>query len=253
MSLLHLSGQSVFIAGGSRGIGRAAALMAADAGANVAIGYARDAAAAQKVVQEIEQRGRKALAFAADVTDENAITAAVDRAADAFGGLDGLVVSAGIFEGAPIETMSLEFWNRTIAVNLTGTFLAVKAAVPHLRIRRAGSIVIYTSTAGQRGSEIYSAYATSKGGQIMFMRSMAKELAKDRIRVNCIAPAWTDTDMARGPVDAIGRDKVIAAFPLGRMGQPADVAGATVYLLSSLSEFITGTTVTIDGGRDMRG
>jgi 3-oxoacyl-[acyl-carrier protein] reductase len=141
-----------------------------------------------------------------------------------------------------------------MTINLTGTFLAVKAAVPHLRRSGAGgSIVIYTSTAGQRGSAVYSAYATSKGGQIMFMRSMALELAPDRIRVNCVAPAWTETDMARGPVEAIGRDKVVAGFPLGRIGHPDDVAGATVYLLSDLARFVTGMTLTVDGGKDMRG
>lgn len=251
--MLDLTGHSIFIAGGSRGIGRAAAIMAAQAGANVGIGYARDRAAATEVVREIEALGRRALSLRADVTNEKAIRAAIDRTAKTFGGLDGLVVSAGIFEGSPIEKMSLAFWNRTVAINLTGTFLAVKAAVPHLRKRKGGSIVIYTSTAGQRGSEIYSAYATTKGGQIMFMRSMAKELARDRIRVNCVAPAWTDTDMARGPVNKIGRDKVIAGFPLGRIGRPVDVAGATTYLLSPLAEFVTGMTLTIDGGKDMRG
>jgi NAD(P)-dependent dehydrogenase (short-subunit alcohol dehydrogenase family) len=251
--MLDLNGKAIFVAGGSRGIGRAAALMAAKAGANVAIGYARDATAALEVTREIEALGRQALALPAEVTSEAAITGAIDRAAETLGGLDGLVVSAGIFEGAPIEAMTLEFWNRTMTINLTGTFLAVKAAVPHLRKRLGGSIVIYTSTAGQRGSEIYSAYATSKGGQIMFMRSMAKELAKDRIRVNCVAPAWTETDMARGPVEAIGREKVVAGFPLGRIGQPSDVAGATVYLLSDLAQFVTGSTLTVDGGKDMRG
>ena len=116
-----------------------------------------------------------------------------------------------------------------------------------------GSIVIYTSTAGQRGSNVYSAYATSKGAQIMFMRSMAKELAPDNIRVNCIAPAWTDTDMAAPSLDAAGREEVARNFPLGRIGLPDDVAGPTVFLLSDLSGFITGTTVTVDGGVDMRG
>ncbi len=252
--MINLKGRNIFIAGGSRGIGRASALMAAGAGANVAVGYASDDAAAQETVKRIEALGCKALALRADVSDEAQITGAIDRAAAAWGGLDGLVVSAGIFEGAAIEEMTLEFWNRSLRINLTGTFLAVKAAVPHLRRQgKGGSIVIYTSTAGQRGSDIYSAYATSKGGQIMFMRSMAKELAADQIRVNCVAPAWTETDMARGPIDRIGRDKVVAGFPLGRIGQPDDVAGATVYLLSDLAKFVTGMTLTVDGGKDMRG
>jgi len=252
--MIDLAGRRIFIVGGSRGIGRAAAVMAARAGADVGLSYQADQGAAQVTAIQIEEAGRKAFVVQARIESEAEIGAAIDRAAAALGGLDGLVVSAGIFEGSPVTEMTLEFWNRTMAINLTGTFLAVKAAVPHFRRQgRGGSVVLYTSTAGQRGSAVYSAYATSKGGQIMFMRSMAKELAPDRIRVNCVAPAWTDTDMARGPVDKIGRDKVIAGFPLGRMGQPEDVAGATVYLLSDLAQFVTGMTLTVDGGQDMRG
>ncbi len=228
--------------------------MAAEAGADVALTYQRDGEAARSAAGMIASFGRKACVFQANIDDEAQIAAAVNSAAKALGGLDGLVVSAGIYEGRPIEEMTLEFWDRVVGVNLTGTFLAVKAAVPHIRSHgRGGSIVIYTSTAGQAGSPVYSAYATSKAGQIGFMRSMARELAADRIRVNCVAPAWTDTDMARGPVEKIGREKVIAGFPLGRMGRPEDAAGATVYLLSGLAEFVTGMTLTVDGGKDMRG
>jgi len=150
--------------------------------------------------------------------------------------------------------MSIELWHRTMEVNLTGTFLAAKAVVPHFKRQgKGGSIVIYTSTAGQAGSGGYSAYAASKAGQIAFMRSLAKELAADRIRVNCVAPGWTDTDLAREPMEKIGRDKVTAGFPLGRIGRPEDAAGATVYLLSDLAQFVTGMTLTVDGGKDMRG
>jgi NAD(P)-dependent dehydrogenase (short-subunit alcohol dehydrogenase family) len=251
--MINLKGRRIFVAGGSRGIGRAAALMAAQAGADVAISYRADRAAATATAKAMEAFGGRVLVVSADVASEAEIGPAIDGAVQTLGGLDGLVVSAGIFEGSPIGEMSLEFWNRTMTINLTGTFLAVKAAVPHLRQGGGGSIVIYTSTAGQRGSAVYSAYATSKAGQIMFMRSMALELAPDRIRVNCVAPAWTETDMARGPVEAIGRDKVIAGFPLGRIGHPDDVAGATVYLLSDLARFVTGMTLTVDGGKDMRG
>lgn len=251
--MLDLTGQRIFVTGGSRGIGRAAAVLAAEAGADVAVGYARDRAAALATVTKIEALGRKSLAVQADVTSESEIKGAVDRAASTLGGLSGLVVSAGIFDGKPIEEMSLDLWNRMLATNLTGTFLAVKAAVPHLRKAGAASIVIYSSTAGQRGSDTYSAYATSKAGQIMFMKSMAKELAPAKIRVNCVAPAWTDTDMAQDSFARIGRDKIIAGFPLGRIGRPADIAGATVYLLSPLAEFVTGITLTVDGGMDMRG
>ena len=251
--LISLKGRRIFVAGGSRGIGRAAALMAAEAGANVAVGYCRDAVAAGDTVRQIEALGRRAIALKADVVDEAEMAGAVERAAGALGGLDGLVVSAGSYSGAAIGEMTLPFWNETIAVNLTGTFLAVKAIVPELRrTGKGGSIVIYTSIAGQNGSSRYSAYAASKGGQIVFMRSMAKELAPDRIRVNCVAPGWTDTDLARAPMEAIGLEKVAAEIPLGRIGRPADVAGATVYLLSDLAEFVTGVTLAVDGGKSMR-
>jgi NAD(P)-dependent dehydrogenase (short-subunit alcohol dehydrogenase family) len=150
--------------------------------------------------------------------------------------------------------MSLEFWNRTMVINVTGTFLAVKAAVKHIRQARIpASIVLYTSTAGQRGSEDYSAYATSKGAVILFMRSMARELGPERIRVNCVAPAWTETDMARPSLDVIGRENLKKEFPLRKIGHPDDIAGATVYLLSDLANHVTGITLTVDGGIDMRG
>jgi 3-oxoacyl-[acyl-carrier protein] reductase len=251
--MINLKGHRLLVVGGSRGIGRAAALMAAEAGANVAVSYVSDAKAANDTVRKLRAFGRKATALKADVIDEVATTYAVNRAADFLGGLDGLVVSAGIYSAATIEDMTLQFWNRMIAVNLTGTFVAVKAAVPFLkRSENGASIVIYSSIAGLSGSPEHSAYATSKGGQILFMRSMARELAPSRIRVNCVAPGWTDTDLARDSIEAIGRKKVEADSPLGRIAKPSDVAGATVYLLSSLAEFVTGITLPVDGGKNMR-
>ncbi len=252
--MIDLAGKHVFIAGGSRGIGAAAAKMAAGASASVSLSYRLDRAAAHRVVNEIRAGGGRATAVQAEISDADSVDGAVDQVVAEMGSLSGLVVSAGVFEGCLLEAMTPEFWDRTMAINLRGTFLAVRAAVRHMRMGgAAGSIVIYTSTAGQRGSAEYSAYATSKGAQIMFMRSMAKELAQDRIRVNCIAPAWTETDLAAPSLDSLGRDKVAAGFPLGRIGLPDDVAGATCFLLSDLSSFITGTTITVDGGMDMRG
>jgi NAD(P)-dependent dehydrogenase (short-subunit alcohol dehydrogenase family) len=252
--MIDLRGQHVFIAGGSRGIGAAAARMAARAGARVSVNYLENRDAADRVVNEIQAAGGRALAFQADVSEDGALDRAVDEAVEELGPLTGLVVSAGVFEGANVDAMTTEFWDRTMAVNVRGTFLAVRAAARQMRAAdKNGSIVIYTSTAGQRGSAEYSAYATSKGAQIMFMRSMAKELAPDGIRVNCIAPAWTDTEMAAPSFEILGRDNVAASFPLGRIGKPDDVAGATVFLLSDLASFITGSTITVDGGMDMRG
>lgn len=249
-NLLDLTGKHIFIAGGSRGIGAAAARMAAQAGASVSLSYQKNQAAADRVVADCE----RAAAFRAEISSEEEIDAAVDEAVRRFGPISGMVVSAGVFEGRYLQDMTVDFWDRTMAINVRGTFLCIRAAARHMReAGQGGSIVVYTSTAGQRGSIEYSAYATSKGAQIMFMRSMAKELAPDKIRVNCVAPAWTETDMAAPSLDALGREEVAAGFPLGRIGLPEDVAGATCFLLSDLSSFITGSTITVDGGMDMRG
>jgi 3-oxoacyl-[acyl-carrier protein] reductase len=252
--MIDLSGKHLFIAGGSRGIGRATALMAARAGADVSVNFLRDVAAADEVVRQVELLGRSSVAVQADVSREGEADRAVDQAVDKLGPIWGLVVSAGIFECMPIEQMSAEFWDRTMAINLRGTFLAVRAVARSMqKSKNTGGIVIVTSTAGQRGSSVYSAYATSKGAQIMFMRSMAKELAPRRIRVNCVAPGWTETDMSREAMDKEGRDGIIASIPLGRIGQPEDPAAACCFLLSDLAQFITGSTITVDGGFDMRG
>jgi NAD(P)-dependent dehydrogenase (short-subunit alcohol dehydrogenase family) len=252
--MLDLTGRHIHIVGGSRGIGAAAAVMAAKAGADVSFTYRSRADAAEAVAKQVRALGRKALALPADAAADGAMEAALDRAVKELGPLTGLVVSAGIFEPAKIEDMTLEFWNRMMSVNLTSTFLAVKAAARHMRAgKRGGSMVIYTSTAGQRGSDVFSAYATSKGAQILFMRSMSRELAGDRIRVNCIAPSWTETDMSGHVMDGIGREGILKNCPLGRVGLPDDVAGTTAFLLSDLAQFITGSTVTVDGGIDMRG
>jgi NAD(P)-dependent dehydrogenase (short-subunit alcohol dehydrogenase family) len=249
--MIDLTGQHIFIVGGSRGIGAETARTAAMAGAKVSINFHSNVDAATALVQQI---GARAWSVQADAAVDGALDAAVDQAVQRHGPLTGMVVSAGIFEPAKIEVMTCAFWDRMMAVNLRSTFLAVRAAARHLRARgTGGAIVIYTSTAGQRGSSDYSAYATSKGAQILFMRSMALELAKDRIRVNCIAPSWTETAMSGHVMDEIGREQILKSCPLGRVGLPSDVAGATAFLLSDLAQFITGSTMTVDGGIDMRG
>ncbi len=252
--MIDLTGKHIFVAGGGRGIGRATCLLAARAGASVTVNYLRDQAAAAFVTEEITRAGGRAFAVQADAAEPGACERAVNEAVAALGPLHGLVVSAGVFEPSPIHEMTADFWDRTMALNVRGTFLAVQAALPSLRqTGQGGSIVIYTSTAGQRGSSVYSAYATSKGAQLLFMRSMAKELAPDRIRVNCVAPGWTETDMSRDAMAAEGLDAIRDSIPLGRIGQPEDPANAACFLLSDLSSFITGSTITVDGGFDMRG
>lgn len=250
--MINLQNHHIFVAGGSRGIGRATALMAAQAGASVSVNYRANREAAEEVVAQIEAIGGRALAVQADICEAEATQKAVAQSIQALGALQGVVISAGIFEGQPLEEMDVAFWERTMSQNVRGTFLMTQAAVPSLR-ERGGSIVIYASTAGQRGSAVYSAYATSKGAQLLFMRSMAKELAPHKIRVNCVAPGWTETDMSRDAMTAAGREGIIESIPLGRIGAPEDCAGAACFLLSDLASFITGSTITVDGGFDMRG
>jgi 3-oxoacyl-[acyl-carrier protein] reductase len=250
--MINLTGQHIFIAGGSRGIGRATALMAAHSGAKVSVHYARNAEAANEVVFQIKERGGEAFAVQGDLSIDGTAEKAVEQAVEKLGPLSGVVISSGIFEGKVLEEMTLDFWERTMSINVRATFLTTRAAVPYLK-QNGGSIVIYTSTAGQRGSDVFSAYATSKGAQLLFMRSMAKELAPHRIRVNSVAPGWTETDMSREAMDASGREDIIKSIPLGRIGQPEDPAGAACFLLSDLAKFITGSTITVDGGFDMRG
>lgn len=251
--MIDLTGKHIFVAGGSRGIGAAVCRLAAKVGANVTVNYVNNAEAAEKVVEEVEDLGGKAVAVQADITDPEAVKSAIEQAVEKQGELNGLVVTAGVFEPGPIDEMTPEFWDRTMTINMKGTFLAVQAAVPSLRNSGGGSIVIFTSTAGQRGSATYSAYATSKSAQLIFMRSMAKELAPDRIRVNCVAPGWTETDMATDTINALGREDIVKSIPLGRIGLPDDTAAAACYLLSDLAVFMTGSTMTVDGGFDMRG
>ncbi len=253
--MIDYTGRHFFIAGGSRGIGAATATMAARAGAKVSVTFHANPAAAKKLVERIEAEGGKAAAYSMEISDEDSVVQAVDSAVEAFGELSGMVVSAGIFEHMPIEDMTLEFWQRTQDTNMRGTVWAVKAAAKHMRAAgKGGSIVIYSSTAGQSGGGGgASAYSVSKAGQIAFARCMARELGGDGIRVNSLAPAWTETDMAKKHLDRLDREKVGKNFALGRVGLPDDVAGATCYLLSDLARFVTGTCHTVDGGMAMRG
>lgn len=251
--MLDLDDRHILIIGGSRGIGAATARLAARAGARVTLTWLSRSAAAEAVCAEIAAGGGRARHDGGDVSEPGVAERIVSAAVTEFGELDGLVVAAGVFEPGPIEEMDAAFWDRTMAVNVRGSFLAVQAALPSLRRSGGGSIVLYSSTAGQRGSEVYSAYATSKGAQLLFMRSMARELAADGIRCNAVAPGWTDTDMASSALSEADKRTVSGQIPLGRLGRPEDPAAAAVFLLSDLAAYITGSTITVDGGFDMRG
>jgi 3-oxoacyl-[acyl-carrier protein] reductase len=171
---------------------------------------------------------------------------------DRWGRIDILVCNAGIWKGAPIERMSEAEWDEMIDVNLKGTYLASRHAVPHMIAAGSGAIVNISSTAGQRGEAGHAHYAASKGGMIAWTKSLAAELAEHGIRVNCVAPGWVHTDMAE---EALARDgeTIFATIPLRRAGRPEEIAAAACFLASDLASYITGEIVNVNGGNVLCG
>src|SRR6266540_6977658 len=227
---LLLRGRVAIVTGGARGIGRATVLRLAEAGADVVINYARNEAAAEEVARLAREFGVRALPSRADVSDMGQTAALVDATVKHFGRVDLLVANAGIWEGAPVEAMSETLWDRVIDANLKGTWTACRAVVPFMKEQGSGSIVIVSSTAGQRGEAGYSNYAASKGGQISLAKSLSTELAP-HIRVNCVAPGWVDTEL-NDPVFAADdpyKAHVTKAIPLQRLATPDDVALSVVF------------------------
>lgn len=246
---MNFTGKTVFISGGSRGIGRATALRFADSGANVYFSYHSNIEAAERTLKEILALGVKASMMQADAADERAIEAAVAQAVAETGRLDVAVASAGIWEEAAIDQMSIVEFERTMSANMTGSFVLAKYATRAMKTRKSGSMVFISSTAGQRGEALHSHYAASKGAQISFTKSLATELAPFGIRVNCVAPGWVDTDMTRETLQdpAVG-EEIRRVIPLGRPARPVEIANAVLFLASDLASFITGEILNVNGG-----
>jgi 3-oxoacyl-[acyl-carrier protein] reductase len=243
-----LRGRSAVVTGASRGIGRATALRLAEAGANVTVNYLNNKLDAESVVQQCRDLGVKAIAVQADVSSPVETQQLIDRTVEEFEGINIVVANAGIWEGDPLEEMNEELWDRVIDANLKGTWTVCKAAISKFRSNGGGSIVIVSSTAGQRGEAGYSNYAASKGGQIAFTKALANELAPD-IRVNAVAPGWVDT----GLNDAVFCDpgfvkRVVEGIPLRRVATADDVALSIVFLASEWSRHITGEILNVNGG-----
>jgi len=238
------------VTGGSRGIGRATVQKLAEAGAHVVVNYIYQSREAGEAVEEARAQGVQALAIHGDVSRSSDATALVDETLSSFGQVDLVVANAGIWEGAPVEQMSDEVWDRVINYNLRGTWTICRATVPALKRQESGAIVIVSSTAGQRGEAGYSNYAASKGGQISFAKSLAVELAPS-IRVNCVAPGWVDTELndpVFGPGSNGFKHEVEQAIPLRRIALADDVANAIVFLGSDWARHITGEIMNVNGG-----
>ncbi len=242
------AGKTAIITGASRGVGRAVALRLAEAGANVVVNYLSNEAAAFETVEMCKNKGVGAIAVAADVSEFVGAQAIAKVAIERFGRIDLLVCNAGVWDGAPIEDMSEELWNKVINTNLKSAWAMTKACVPAMKKRESAAIVMVSSTAGQRGEANYSNYAASKGGQISFTKALASELCP-KIRVNAVAPGWIETAMVREVFeDEEYKRSVLDAIPLKRMASTDDVALSICFLLSDWSRHITGEILNINGG-----
>jgi NAD(P)-dependent dehydrogenase (short-subunit alcohol dehydrogenase family) len=244
-STATLAGKKALVTGGSRGMGAAIARRLAEAGAAIAFTYERSAARAEALVEELTRDGRNAFALQADAGDPAAVTAAVEDAAQGLGGLDVLVNNAGIFLGGPIDTLTVDEIDRTLAVNVRAVVLASQAAARHMG--DGASIISIGSCLAERVTEPgVSLYALSKSALIGWTKGLARDLGPQGIRVNLIHPGSTDTDM--NPADGPGADLQRGRMAIPRYGRPEDVAALVAFLAGPEGRFITGSAVTIDGG-----
>jgi 3-oxoacyl-[acyl-carrier protein] reductase len=218
-------------------------------GAHVVVNYLRDQDAAATTIDMAQVYGVRAMAIKADVSLITEADALVQQTVEQFGRLDFLICNAGIWEGGPVESISEKLWDKTLDINLKGTWSVCRAAVPIMKKQQYGRIVIVSSTAGQRGEANVSNYAASKGGQISFTKSLAPELASFGINVNCVAPGWVATDMTeRDLADEVRLDSIIKTIPLGRVAAPEEIAGPIVFLCTEWANHITGEVLNVNGG-----
>jgi 3-oxoacyl-[acyl-carrier protein] reductase len=246
--MINLKDKVAVITGASRGIGKAAALLLAQAGCDVLVNYNSKKAAALEVVYEAGKFGVKAKTFQANVGSKSQIERMIDYAVNEFGKIDILVNNAGIWKYAAIDKMTEEQLRETMQLNLDSIFYTITATVPHMIERKSGNIINISSTAGQRGEPFHSHYAASKGALISLTKSLAVELAPHNIRVNCVAPGWVDTDMSHAALIGEDREKILRTIPLGRAGTAEELAGSILFLASDLSTYITGEIVNVNGG-----
>ena len=237
------------VTGGGSGMGRAICRRLAAAGHAVAV-LDIDGDATEHVAKEVEADGGRAIPVAVDVSDRAAVDAAMDEARGAFGPVGILVTSAGIEGFVSFLDISVEAWERMLAVNLTGTFHCVQSVVPDMIDAGWGRIVTISSSSAQSGTKRMSHYVASKGGVIAFTKALALDLASKGITVNTIPPGAIDTPMMRRPVESgamASLDQVVARAPLGRLGTPEDIAAACAFLCSEEAGYITGQQINVNG------
>jgi 3-oxoacyl-[acyl-carrier protein] reductase len=245
--MIDLTGQAALVTGGSRGIGRATALLLARAGADIALTYHTRAADADATVDQVKALGRRAHAFGGDLADPEVVERIMSEVERKLGRLDIFVANAGIWpaDEVTLGSMPTERWRRTMEANLDSVFLSTRAALRLMRV--GGRMVIVSSTAGQRGEAFHADYAATKGALISLTKSLAVECAPDLV-VNCLAPGWVDTEMSLPAFGQDNRDRIRRSIPLQRIATAEDIAGPILFLCSDLARHVTGEVLNVNGG-----
>lgn len=249
MVKMDFNGKTAFITGASRGIGRGIAEQLARAGANVAL-VSRNEAEASAVAAELTRLGGQARGYGCDVSSFDDVSAVAKAVIEEFGSVDYLINNAGITRDKLVLRMTPADWNDVIEVNLTGAYNFARVFAPHFIKQRSGRIINISSVVGLTGNAGQVSYAASKAGMLGLTKSLAKEFASRGITVNAIAPGYIATAMTEELPDA-AKEKLLEMIPLKRFGTVEDVANAVIFLLSGMADYITGQTITVDGGMVM--
>jgi 3-oxoacyl-[acyl-carrier protein] reductase len=247
---LNLQNKVAVISGGSRGIGAACVRMFVEAGAKVVFNYQKDRRAADDLVRALGPE--VCYSVQADLSSAEAAKPLIAAAVEKFGRVDALVGNHGIWPSGDIaiDQMTDEQWRKTMAINLDSIFGLVKHAVAQMKKQKSGgSVVLVSSTAGQRGEAFHADYAASKGAVISMVKGLGTELAREKIRVNCVAPGWVHTDMSAPALnDPKVRDWAFSTIPLGRAATPEEIAGPILFLCTEHAGFVTGEIFNVNGG-----